>query len=415
MPILAIIALLHTAASAADWPQWLGPQRNGVSAETGLLKTWPAAGPQTAWRKTLGRGFSAVSIAQGRAYTMYAAGEDEFAVCLDAATGEELWHFRTDSYFKERQGGDGPRSTPTVDGDRVYVLSARGKLYALQAADGKKLWSHDLVKEFGSEIPTWGFCTSPIVVDDQLYVEVGGKRNNFILDFVYDPETEATVVAFDKNSGGVQWTALDDKSAYSSPIAIEVHGMRQLVFFTAYAAVGLAPKDAQVYWRYPWATRYDVNAATPVFIPPDKIFVSSGYDKGAALVQLKNSGDGIEAEEIWMNRVMKNHMSTSILHQGHLYGFDNAILKCIDPQTGTEKWKARGYGKGSLIVADGHLIILGDKGNLGLVEASPAGYREKAMLQVLQGTCWTVPSLSDGRLYLRSESEIVCLNLKDKS
>jgi outer membrane protein assembly factor BamB len=415
LTILSSIVLLHTAASAADWPQWLGPERNGISAETDLLKSWPASGPQTLWRQSLGRGFSGISISQGRAFTMYAADKDEFIVCLDAATGKELWRFRTDNYYREGQGGDGPRSTPTVDGDHVYVLSAQGKLYALQAADGKKIWSHDLKEEFGSEVPTWGFCTSPIVEGDLLYVEAGGKRNNFILDFVFDPEAEATVVAFDKNSGAAQWIALDDKSAYSSPIAITVAGIRQLVFLTAYAAVGLSPQDGQVYWRYPWATRYDVNAATPVFIPPDKIFISSGYDKGAALVQLKTADEGLEAEEVWMNRVMKNHFSTSVLHQGYLYGFDNAILTCIDPQTGTEKWKQRGYGKGSLIIADGHLIILGDSGNLALVEATPAGYQEKATLQILQGTCWTVPTLSDGRLYLRSENEIVCLDLKDKS
>jgi len=404
-------ALLYIpSAQAADWPQWLGPQRNGISAETGLLKSWPETGPKILWRTPLGNGFSALSIADGHAYTMYADSTGEFAVCLNAASGDEVWRFRTGSYYKEDQGGDGPRSTPTIENDRVYVLGAQGKLFALNIADGKKIWEKDLSAEFGSEIPKWGFSTSPLIEGELLLVETGGVNGNMLVDMVIDRETKATAVALEKATGNTVWTALDDKMSYSSPIAFTVNTMRQAVFFTAYSLVGLAPENGEISWRFPWKTRWDVSAATPVLIPPDKIFISAGDQ--SAVIHLKAQRDGVVVEEIWKNSEMKNHFGTSIYYQGHLYGFDQSILKCIDAATGTEQWKTRGYGKGSLIIADGRLIILGEQGNLGLAEATPEAFREQANVPVMNGRCWTIPALANGKLYLRDEREVVSLDLQ---
>ncbi len=400
-------------SEASDWPQWRGPDKDGISRETGLLKEWPDGGPQVLWRVPLGEGFSGISVIGGRVYTMFSEGDDEFVVCLNAANGEEIWRFRSDANYIESMGGNGPRATPTIDGELLFTVTAQGKLYALNTENGEKVWSHDLQGEFGSKIPRWGTCTSPLVEGDLLLVEVGGTDGK-------------SIVAFDKTSGDVVWSSLTDVLGYSSPIAVTIDGIRQLIVFTGTRLVSVSPDNGQLYWTYPWQTEYDVNAATPVYIPPDKIFISSGYGKGAAVVQVRlkaspesgaeeNEGEKnrveINVEEIWKNEEMKNHFATSVLHGDYVYGFDNAILKCIDANTGMEKWKTRGFGKGTLMLADAHLIILSDRGKLGLAEATPSGYNEVASEEILSGLCWTVPTLANGNLYARNEKEMVCLDM----
>ena len=401
-----VLILGATPTSALDWPQWLGPERNGTSAEMNVLLQWPDSGLDVSWRRPLGRGFSAISVASGRLFTMYADSTDgEFAVCLDATNGVELWRQRTGGYYKETQGGDGPRSTPTVDGDVVYVLGAEGRLLALRAAAGSVLWQKDLAETFGSETPKWGFSTSVLIEGELLLVEAGGVDGNMLVDMIIDRSTKATAVALDKKSGDTVWTALDDKMSYSSPIAYSIDGGRQIAFLNAYALVGLG-LDGSLLWRLPWKTRWDVSAATPVYIAPDRIFISAG-DKAAVL---RISADGVE--EVWKNSGMKNHFGTSVHVDGNLYGFDNSILKCIDVDSGEERWRARGYAKGTLIAAAGHLIVLGEQGNLGLVEVTPERFAEKANIELMAGRCWTMPSLADGVLYVRDEKEIVAVDLR---
>ena len=385
-----------------DWHQWRGPNRDGISSESGLLKRWSGDGPKELWRIPLGEGFSGVSISEGRAFTMFVKGEDEIVVCIDAASGKEIWRYFDDYRFENRQGGDGPRCTPTVDGDRVYVVSAYGRLVALDAVNGKELWSHDFTKAFSSNVPRHGFSTSPIIEEELLLIETGG-------------ETGKALVACDKRSGKVVWSSEDDAIGYSSPITATILGTRQSVFFTGRGLVSVSPKDGEVYWRYDWPTRFNVNAATPIFIPPDKIFISSGYDMGAAVVQIKKTDGQLTAAEVWTSREMKNHFSSSILHDGYLYGFDNAFLKCIDAETGEEQWVKRGFGKGSLIYADGNLIILGEGGNLALAKATHTQYEEIARTQIFNGRCWTMPTLSGGKLYLRNVEELICLDWSEPS
>ena len=417
---LVVSALLCGAvltANATEWPQWRGVNRDGVSGEVGILKEWAASGPKVLWKLPLGEGFSGISVAQERVYTMFSKGNDEFIICLNAMDGQEIWRFRSDKNYHEGQGGNGPRATPTIDGNLLFTISAHGKLYALNAENGEKVWSHDLQRKFGSKMPRWGFSTSPLVDGELLLVEAGGKG-------------EKSIVAFNKSSGDVIWSSHKDKLGYSSPIAITVKGVRQIICFTGTKLVSVSPTDGKIYWEYAWKTGYDVNAATPVFIPPDKVFISSGYDKGAAVLQMRvfishdddraaveqireNQGT-IRIEEIWKNRKMKNQFSSSVLHENYLYGFDNSILKCIEADTGEEQWKTRGFGKGTVILADGHLIILSDKGKLGLAEATPAGYIEKASAKVLNGLCWTAPTLANGKLYVRNEEEIACLDMTGK-
>ncbi len=385
-----------TLGAEAEWPQWRGPNRDGISSETEFIKNWPEAGPKVLWHIPLGDGYSGISIDQGKAYTMFAEGNDEFVICLDASDGKEIWRFRSGAKFTE-QRGDGPRSMPTVDGASVFVLGAEGKLYALDARDGAELWSHNFVEEFGSSVPTWGFSSSPIVEGNLVIVEAGGQD-------------EKAIVAFDKKSGAVVWATHTDAVGYSSPISIDFGGARQIIFLTSKTLLSVAPENGQIYWKYSWPE--GINIATPIFIPDDKIFISASYDKGAVLLRMTVSEEGIGIEEVWKSRVMKNHFNSSVLQGDYLYGFDNAILTCIEANTGEEQWQHRGFGKGSLLLADGYLIILGEGGKLALAEASPDEYRERANFQLFDDKCWTVPTLAGGKLYLRNQKEMVCLDLR---
>jgi outer membrane protein assembly factor BamB len=392
-------AVLAAGAAAAEWPQFRGPRRDGVSTETGLLAAWPAGGPKVVWRTALGGGYSSLAVAAGRIFTMLSVGDDEFVASFDTATGAERWRVRVDSPWKDRFG-DGPRATPTVDGKVVFTLSSRGKLHALGAEDGAVVWTHDLPREYGAEAPQWGYAGSPLVEGGLLLVDVGGKEGSGI-------------VAFDKASGREVWRSRDDRAGYSAPVAFDVGGVRHAVFFTANTVTALRPKDGGLLWSVPWKTSWDVNAATPLFIAPDRLFVSSGYDHGGAVYKIVAGEGGSAVEEVWANREMKNRFSSSVLHGGHLYGFDEKTLKCIDAGSGETRWQARGLGHGSLIAADGRLIVLGDEGTLVLVEATAEEYREKSRAQVFAGKTWTAPALSDGTLYLRDEKELVALDVSE--
>lgn len=397
--VAGFVAAQSTDAVKTDWPQWRGPNRDGISKETGLLKTWPEGGLNVVWKSPIGTGYSSLAISQGRIYTMDSSGKDEYVVCLDQETGKEIWRTKTDAMFENDQG-DGPRSTPTVDGNWVYAIGANGMLVALNVKDGKKVWFHDLRTEFESEIPRWGTSTSPIVEKDLLLVDVGGK-------------TGFSLMAFNKKDGTIVWKSHTDKQGYSSPIAITVGGIRQIVFFTGTALVSVSP-SGDVYWKYPWRTDYDANIATPLFISPDKVFISSSYGTGAAVVKIAAENGKATVSEVWRNKVMENHFNSSVLNQGYIYGFDNAVLKCIEANTGAEKWKQTGFGKGSLILAENHLIVLGERGQLALVEATPSQYKEIARTQIIEGKTWTMPSLAGGKLYLRDQKEILALDLTAK-
>ncbi|MEA2560428.1 MAG: outer membrane protein assembly factor BamB [Acidobacteriota bacterium] len=388
------LSLVAGVVAAADWPQFRGPNRDGISPEPAVLKSWPANGPKVLWKVPIGEGYAQVVSSKGRLFTFSGQGSDEIAAALDAATGKQIWRVRIDSKYEDGQG-NGPRSTPTVDGDLVYVLSPRGKLAALKTANGQVAWQHDLRTEYGANPPGWGISTSPLVEGNLLVVNVGGSGNK-------------SIIAFDKTNGKPVWTSQSDGAGYSAPIAITVRGVRQVIVFTADGIVSVSPEDGRLFWRTSWKTEYDVNAATPIFFPPDKLFVSSGYGTGSALLQINRTN----VAEVWRSRGMKNQFSSSVLHNGILYGFDDSTFKAIDAATGNERWKQRGFGHGSLILAGGHLIVLSDRGKLALVEATPEEYRELGNAQVLEGKCWTSPSLADGRLYVRNEEQLIAFDWK---
>jgi outer membrane protein assembly factor BamB len=376
-----------------------------VSVERGLLNEWQAGGPRVLWRIPVGEGFSSISVRQGRLYTLWDEGESEYLVSLDAATGKELWRHRVDGSFTN-SWGNGPRSTPAVDGEVVYAVSARGKLHAVTAREGRAIWSHDLAAEYGGTIPGYGYASSPMIEDGRLFVEVGGKD-------------DLAFIAFDKSTGEVVWASQTDAAAYSSPLAITVDGVRQVAFFSASGLFAVAPEDGRLLWQHPWdsscpATGIPTNVAHPIFIPPDKIFVSNGYGTltGSEVFRIFRRGEEFATETVWRSEKMRNLLNSSVLHDNYIYGFDIGILKAIDAATGEEKWKARGFERGSLIAADGKLIVLGEQGKVALVEATPSGYRERGSAQILQGKTWTAPTLAEGRLFVRNQSEMVSLDLR---
>ena len=396
--LLALDTAWDAPASTGDWPQWLGPQRNGEALVGASIATWPASGPAEVWRRPMGEGFSGFAVVVDRAFTMDMDKQGEHLVCLDATTGEQRWRLRSGPRYLDSQGGNGPRSTPSVHRGRVFTISANGDLLAAEADTGTLIWRRRLVAEFGAKRPTWGFSGSPLVSGNAVYVEAGGSGGR-------------ALIALRADSGDVLWESQTDGLGYASPVQVTAAGATQLLFFTAAGLVSLAPEDGALNFRFPWTTSYDVNAATPLFIPPDRVFISSGYGTGGAVVRIERSSESLGVQEVWQSRTMRNHMATSVFHKGHIYGIDEKMLKCIDAASGKERWRARGYGKGTLILAGDDLLVLGDRGKLGLVEANSAAFVERSSIQALSDLCWTAPSLAAGRLYLRSTSEAVCLQL----
>ena len=386
---------------AADWPQFRGASRDGRSAETGLLPKWEAAGPRVAWRRPIGEGFSGFAISKDRLYTMYAGEHEgkptEFAAALEAATGRELW--RTPIGEKlDTQFGNGPRATPAVAGEWVYVLGSRGTLASLSAKDGSVRWKLELTEAFGSKVPTWGFSGSPLVDGDKVIIEGGGPKG-----MSFD--------AVDAATGKVAWSFGDgpEEPGYGSPLAVELAGRRQYVHFVAGKIRGIDANGKEI-WSHPWPE--GETHAMPVFIPPDRILGSGVEGVGSALLRIAKGAGGATVTEVWKNPAFRTHFNASIVQGDHLYGFDNATLKCIAVKDGSLAWSKRGLGKGSLVVVDGHLLVLADDGRLLLVEASPKAYVERGSVQALEGRCWTPPAVSDGRVFLRNHTEIVAYDIK---
>jgi outer membrane protein assembly factor BamB len=335
-------------------------------------------------------------------------GDNEAVVCWAADTGDEKWRFPYPTRYTNGNGS-GPRSTPTVDGDRVYTIGATGLFHCLGAATGKKLWEHDLLKEAGAANLPWGVSFSPLVEGDRVITNPGGPGGR-------------SVVAFDKQDGKRVWQALDDPAGYSSPIAVTAAGVRQVIVFTGSGLVSLAPEDGKLFWSYPWTTSFGVNAATPIHFRAragertlDYLFISSGYGKGCAVLKVVPEGAGAGVRMVYENNRIRNHFASSVRVGDHFFGLDDDRLTCMEVRTGKVAWQQHGLGKGALIAAGHHLLVLGETGTLALVEAAPDGYREPARFEVFQGRCWTAPALTHGRLYLRDEKEVVCLDLRKKS
>ena len=386
------------AQPGANWPQWRGPNRDGVSRETGLLKQWPAEGPPLVWKAAgAGRGYSSFSVSNGKLYTMGLRGDREFVIAFDVATGKEAWAAAHGSAFRNDRG-DGPRGTPTVEGDRIYALGGNGDLSCLDARTGKVVWSKNVLKEFGGSNITWGISESPLVMGNKVLVNAGGPG--------------ASIVALNKADGSLIWKSQSDEAGYSSAIPLQVNGGTQVIFFTASRAVGLDANDGRLLWEYARPSNNVANVATPI-ARANRVFISSDYGTGGGVVEIKPDN---KAQEIYFTKDMKNHHSSSVLVGDHLYGFSSAILTAMKFDTGEIAWRDRSVGKGSLVYADGHLYCFSENGVVGLVEATPAGYKEKGRFRIQQDSLptWSHPVVAGGRLYLRDQDTIYAFDVREK-
>lgn len=383
-------------AASDQWPRWSGPNADLISREQGWSANWPDAGLPVVWEANVGTGFSSVSIAAGKLYTMGHRDGRDVVYCLDAITGEEIWTHDYACELVDRLHEGGPGSTPTIDNGRVYTVSRQGHLFCLDAANGDVVWSGQLEKLTGVEYPEWGFTCSPLVLGDMLIIEAG------------------RLIALNKNDGEKIWQTKIDRPGYGSPVAFKREGQQLLTVLNNDRLLIVRAMDGSEVASFDWETSFATSSTTPIVID-DKIFISTGYNRGCALLRL--AGD--ELELIYENREMRNHMNNSVLWEGHLYGIDGnshtsrlCQLVCLEVATGTRKWSEGGFGCGSLMIADGKLLVLSDGGTLAVAQATPDGYDEISRADLLDGRCWTVPVLLDGRVYCRdARGKLVCARL----
>jgi outer membrane protein assembly factor BamB len=409
LSFFAIVVALGVALSAqtpapspnTDWPQWRGPDRNGISKETGLLTQWPANGPTRLWRvSNLGAGYGSVSTKGERLFVQMQVGRQSVVASLNRANGQLVWS-KPLGNSGNNDKGPGPRGTPTIDGDRLYALSETGDLACLQIADGQIVWQRNILRDFKGSNIQWLISESPLIDGDRVVVSPGGR--------------DATMVALDKMTGKTIWTStgLSDDAGYASAIAADVGGVRTYMTFTADAGVGVRASDGKPMWKYAKAANRTANIATPVFLN-GKVFFTSSYGTGGALLNLAAQGGEVKATEGYFTQNMKNHHGGVVLVNGYLYGFNDTILTVLQFDTGKMAWRDRSVGKGSITYADGHLYILGEGNVVGLVEATPDGYREKGHFEIPDSglPAWAHPVVSGGRLYIRNQNTLAAYDVR---
>jgi outer membrane protein assembly factor BamB len=401
---LVLCPLSLVALRAADWPQLLGPTRNGVSSETGLAKSWPDKGPPVVWEREVGEGYSGPVVSGGRLILFHRVEDEALVEALDAASGKPRWKFSYPTrYFDAYGKGNGPRATPLVAGGKVYALGAEGMLHCLDLKDGRRVWEKSLAADYELRPNFFGIGTTPLVEGDLLLVNVGGRG--------------AGIVAFEKDTGKEVWKATDDEASYSSPVAVTMGGVRHVFFYTRVGLVGLDPKEGKVRFTKPWRSRIgpSVNAAVPQVIG-DEVFLTASYNTGAVLLRVVKDG----VEEVWKgDDSLSSHYNTPVVKDGYLYGIDGrqeagARLRCVELKSGAVKWQKERFGCASMVLADGRLIALTETGDLVLIEPTPEGYREKSRAAVLNAApCRAEIALADGKLYGRDGKRLVCWNLKE--
>ena len=412
---LAVVPLLWAAALiAADWPQYRGPNQNGISSEKLPLKTWPSSGLPELWKSPTPKGFSSFSVSDGSVFTIVARDvggtNREVCVALDAATGKERWAVamcpaKYSGGGDSGGGGDGPRSTPTVSDGKVYVYDSQLWFLCLDEQDGRIVWSRDISKEFAGRNISWQNAVSPVVDGNLVFIPGGG--------------TDQSLLAFNKQSGELVWKSHDDKMTHATPVITTLAGVRQIIFFMQKGLVSVETATGKALWNYPF--KYVTSTAASPVVCGDLVYCSAGYGVGAGLVRIARKGGDFTATEVWRKEAnLVNHWSTPVFKDGYLYGifgfkeYNRAALKCFELQSGKEVWSKEGYGPGNVILVEDYLVALGDRGQLTLVKAVPEAYTEVSRVQAVGGKCWSTPAYAGGRLYVRSTTEGVCLDLTQR-
>jgi outer membrane protein assembly factor BamB len=403
LPALAL-SLVPLSASADDWSQWRGLQRNGQSAETGLLKTWPAEGPPLAWKVDgLGGGYSSLAITDGKIFTLGDREEGTFVLALKESDGSLIWETRVGDAGGHK-GYPGPRSTPTIDGGQVFALNQYSDLFCLDAESGKAIWSVNLEKDFGGKMMSgWKYSESPLVDGDKVIITPGGKQG--------------TVLALDRKTGKKIWQTSEwtDPAGYSSVVIATIHGVRQYVQLTGKSVAGMDPDSGKILWV---ADRPGKTAVitTPI-VQDDIVFVTSAYGVGCNGFRISKTGDEWKAEEIYANKNSANHHGGVVLLDGHIFGSSGGTFNCVDMKSGDLAFKGRSAGKGSTIYADGHLYLRGEDGDVALIEADSSELKEKGRFKQpdrSKDKAWAHPVIANGKLYLRDQGILLCFDVQEK-
>lgn len=401
----ALTLTLALTLPAADWPQFRGPNRDGVSKETGLLKTWPKDGPTKVWTaKELGLGFGTPSVADGKIFGMGTRDGKDGVWALKEADGSELWFTPFDEPRNANQN-NGPSGTPTFHEGKLYTISSKGKLACLDAKTGKSAWQVDLVKDFGGKIESWGYCESPLIDGDKL-ICTPGKKN--------------TIVALNKSTGEVIWKAAvpgADGAGYASVMPAEIAGQRQYIQFLQGGIASVGASDGEFLWRYNGSANGTANCSM-VLVSENRVFSASNYGKGGGLVEVSKTGKSFESKELYFDKPMQNHHGGMVLVDGYIYGTGGGSLRCIEFKTGKLAWDERKPGKGSVTFADGQIYCRNqDSGKVFLVEANPKEYVETGVLTQpdrSKKNAWAYPVIANGKLYLRDQDIMLCYDIKAK-
>jgi outer membrane protein assembly factor BamB len=386
-----------------DWGFFRGPRWDGHYTAVPVRTEWPGRQLTPVWKQPVGGGYASFVTARlgtrDVAFTIEQRGRQEVVAAYDVATGRELWTNAWTAEFREFMGGDGPRATPTYFDGRIYALGGLGELRSMDATTGATSWRTNILTDAGASNIQWGMSTSPLIVDNTVVTLPGGTAGK-------------SVVAYDHRTGARLWSSLDDRASYSSPMLVTIDGVRQILMVSATRIAGLNPSNGALLWEFPWVTMYDVNAAQPIVIGGNRVFMSSGYDHGAVVIEVAMSGDRGTVREVWKNNRMKNQFTSSVLHDGYIYGLDESILACLNAEDGTLMWKGGRYGYGQIALASGHIIVLTEDGDMALVRATPEKHDELARFPVLDGKTWNHPAFSDGRLLIRNLKEMAMFDLR---
>jgi outer membrane protein assembly factor BamB len=384
-----------------DYPEYRNRLRDGVAHGPPLVRA-PAADHHPLWRKPVGGGYSGFAAAGKALITLEQRGVNEAVVCYDAPTGEQVWAHSYAASFQETLGGDGPRATPTLRGDRVYSLGATGKLVCLRARDGELVWQADVLADNANI--HWGMSGSPLVMGDLVIVNPGRQQ---------DSAAARAVLAYDRQTGKEVWHAGDHPGGYASPMRARLAGQEQVVIFDADGLAGYDADGKGELWRYDKPSYNGINVAQPLVLDQDRLFVSSGYGKGCALVRVQKQGQRWSVEELWKTHALQCKFTSPVLYKDHIYGLDEGTLACVDAATGERAWRGKRYGHGQLLRQDDLLVILSEEGEVALVEASPKAFRELGRRAALRGDkTWNCPALANGLLYVRNSQEMACFDLR---
>lgn len=391
------------AAQTSVWPGFRGPQRDGVLRGVTFATNWDVEPPKELWRRKIGPGWSSFCVVGKQIITQEQRGDEEMVTCYDADSGEPVWQYGIETRFEEALAGPGPRATPTFHAGKIYATGGSGFVSCINAADGTEIWKRDLTKDVAAKTPEWGFAGSPLIAGNAAIVFAGDQK-----------ETGHAIVAYDQETGEIQWTAGRGKHTYSSPHLTNLAGVEQIIMLSDWGAQGLSPADGQVLWENEWNIEPGNRVVQPQVVA-DSVYVGTGLGMGTRKLDISHNLEQWSATEEWTSRNLKPYFNDFVLHDGRFYGFDDRIFTCVDAATGDRIWKGGRYGHGQALLVEnaGVLIVVGEDGEMALVKATPEEHEEITKFRVFEGKTWNHPVVADGKLFLRNGEEMACYELRD--